>query len=312
MFEILANIISSALLAGSVLAIAALGESVSQRAGVFNLGIEGTMALGAVTAVIAVAATGVPLIGVIAAIIVGAIVGVLFAGTTVVIGVNQVLAGLAFSFLGLGISGWVGADVAGQPAAADFSRIHIPFLSDLPFFGTALFSHHIMTYLAFLVLPVILHVVLFKTRLGLNIFAVGENPSAADVSGVSVVPVRILCVVYGSAMAALAGAYLTLVFVPTWSDGITAGRGWIAFALVVFAAYRPIRVALFAFLFGIVSGLGFFAQTWDLNIPSAVFAALPYLTALTVLILPAWNKRLNIGVGDRPAALGQIYHKEDR
>ncbi len=311
LLTILTGLISSAFLAGGVLAFAGLGETVGQRAGVFNLGIEGFMALGGIAAIAAVAATGSLLLGTMAAIGIGLVMGLLFALTTVIFRVNQVVSGLAFTFLGTGLATWVGTSYAGKPAVASFDKISLPVLGDIPFLGEALFNHHLPIYLAFFVLPIALHFTLFRTRFGLSILAIGENPGAADATGIAVIPIRIACVTFGCVMSACAGAYLTLVFVPSWSDGITGGRGWIAIALVIFAGYRPIRVVVAAFFFGLISAFGFTAQTWGWNIPSAFLSALPYLATLIIMLIPVWfatrGKRTK-----RPAALGIPYYREER
>lgn len=311
LIDILAGLIASAFLAGGVLAFAGLGETISQRAGVFNLGIEGFMALGGISAIAGVAATGSLLVGCLAAIIVGLVFGGLFAVTTVIFRVNQVVSGLAFTFLGTGLAGWAGSGYAGKPASVSFDKLPIPGLSKIPVLGDILFNHQLPVYFAFFIIPLVLHLVLFRTRFGLSILAVGENPGAADATGIAVLPLRFGCVIFGCVMAACAGAYLTLVFVPSWSEGMTAGRGWIAIALVIFAAYRPIRVAFAAFLFGLISAFGFSAQTWGWTIPSAFLSALPYLATLVIMLIPVWISRKG-NRNERPAALGIPYFREER
>jgi simple sugar transport system permease protein len=308
---ILSGLVASAFLAGGVLALAGLGETVTQRAGVFNLGIEGFMAMGGIAAIATVAATESVLLGSLAAAAIGLLFGLMFATTTVILRVNQVVSGLAFTFLGSGLAAWVGTSYAGKPAEAAFEKVALPGLSQIPLFGDMLFNHQTPIYLAFFILPVALHLVLFRTRFGLSLLAVGENPGAADATGIAVVPMRMGCVTFGCIMASLAGAYLTLVFVPSWSEGMTAGRGWIAIALVIFAAYRPIRVALAAFFFGLITAFGFTAQTWGWTVPSAFLSSLPYLATLVIMTIPVWivlkGKRT-----DRPAALGIPYFREER
>lgn len=308
---VIAGLVSSAFLAGGVLALAGLGETISQRAGVFNLGIEGFMAIGGLTAIASVEATENLAAGTLAALAAGLVMGLFFALATVVLRVNQVISGLAFAFLGLGLSAWLGASYAGRPAAVSFEKLEISRLGDIPFLGEALFNHQVPIYLSFFVLPFILHYVLFRTKLGLSIMAIGENPGAADAAGVAVIPLRIGCVMFGCVMAALAGAYLTLVFVPSWSEGITAGRGWIAIALVIFAAYRPIRVAISAFFFGLITAVGFTAQLWGWDVPSAFLSSLPYVATLVIMLVPVWIT-LKGRRTDRPAALGIPYHREER
>ncbi len=308
---ILTGLIASAFLAGGMLSIAGLGETVSQRAGVLNLGMEGFMAIGGISAIAAVSATGSILIGSLAALASGLALGVLFAVTTVIFRTNQVVTGLAFTFLGTGLAAWAGTSYAGKPAAASFQKMAIPSLSDIPFVGEAFFNHQLPIYLAFFVLPFVLHFILFRTRFGLAILATGENPAAADAAGISVVTIRFGCVMFGCVMSALAGAYLTLVFVPSWSEGMTAGRGWIAIALVIFAAYKPIKVAVAAFFFGLIMALGYTAQTWGWNIPSAFLSSLPYLATLAIMLIPVWI-RLKGRRTHRPEGLGIPYYREER
>ncbi len=311
LMDLIAGLVASAFLAGGVLALAGLGETVTQRAGVFNLGIEGFMGIGGIAAIAAVAATGSLALGCLAALVAGLVMGLFFAATTVILRVNQVVSGLAFTFLGLGLSSWLGASYAGKPAAVSFSKLPIPGLADIPFVGEAFFDHQLPVYVAFFVLPFALHYVLFRTRFGLSILAIGENPGAADATGISVLPLRAGCVVFGCIMASLAGAYLTLVFVPSWSDGMTAGRGWIAIALVIFAAYRPIRVAASAFFFGLITAFGFTAQTWGWDVPSALLSALPYIATLMIMLIPVWVT-LKSRQSGRPASLGLPYFREQR
>jgi len=303
---LLSNLLSSGLLAGGVLALAGTGETVVERAGVLNLGIEGFMAVGAVAAIAAVTATGNLWLGVAAAVVLGLALGLVLALVVVLFRVDQVVAGLGFSFLGSGLAAWLGAPYAGTPAAVTFARLEIPVLSDLSFFGKAIFSLPLPTYAAFLLGPVLVHLVLFRTRLGLGICAVGENPAAADAAGLPVVALRCLCVAFGGMMAALSGAYLTLVLVPTWSEGLTGGRGWITLSLVIFAAYRPLRLAVAAFGFGLITALGFSAQVLGVAVNSAFLSALPYLATLSIMLVAGHRARRTA----RPAGLGIPFERE--
>ncbi|PHS03713.1 MAG: ABC transporter permease [Blastopirellula sp.] len=310
-FTVLSGVVASAFLAGGVLALAGLGETISQRSGVFNLGIEGFMAIGGITAIATVLATGSLFAAVLAAAASGAAMGLFFAATIILWRVNQVVSGLAFAFLGTGLAAWIGTAYAGKPAEVSFEKFPIPGLSDIPFLGNALFNHPLPVYVTFFILPFVLNYVLFHTRFGLSILAVGENPNAADATGISVVPLRMACVVFGCTMAALSGAYLTLVFVPSWSEGITAGRGWIAIAMVIFAAYRPIRVTVSAFMFGLIVAVGFSAQTWGWNVPSAFLSALPYLVTLAFMVFPVWVKITGYR-NARPEGLGVPFFSDTR
>lgn len=305
---LLSNLVSSGLLAGGVLALAGTGETVVERAGVFNLGIEGFMAVGAIAAIAVVTATGNLWLGVLAAAALGLLFGLALALVVVLIRVDQVVAGLGFSFLGSGLAAWLGAPYAGTPARVIFARLEIPVLGDLSFFGKAIFSLPLPAYAAFLLCPVLVHLVLFRTRLGLSICSVGENPAAAEAAGLPVVLLRSLCVTFGGMMATLSGAYLTLVLVPTWSEGLTGGRGWITLALVIFAAYRPLRLAVAAFGFGLITAAGFSAQVSGIPVNSAFLSALPYLATLSIMLAAGLRTRRRV----RPAGLGIPFEREPR
>lgn len=310
--DILAGLIQTAFLAGGVLALAALGEVLAERVGVVNLGVEGLMALGAVTGIATVVAMPVPWLGFFAALAVGMVVGMGFALATVVIRANQVLAGLALTLLGTGMAATLGKAYSGTPAPATFRPLDIPVLSDLPFFGRAFFSHNILVYVIFLLLPIVLHWLMFRTRHGLNMRAVGENPAAADAAGLNVMAFRFWYTAAGAAMAAGAGAYLTLAFVPSWSEGVVAGRGWIAVALVIFAGFRPINAVGAALLFGFVTALGFVGQARNWPIASSVLSMLPYLGTIALIILPvvAWQRMRRIMAA--PAALSTPFFRDTR
>jgi ABC-type uncharacterized transport system permease subunit len=311
LIEILQNIMVSAVLAGGVLLFAALGETLAQRVGVMNLGIEGLIAIGAVTAAFTAFATGSPWLGFLLAALVGVGFGSVFALATVVIRANQILCGLALTFIGLGVASTLGNSIAGRPLTAELTTVKLPLLSDIPIIGPSFFDQTIPGYIAYFILPALIHFVLFRTRPGLNLRSVGESPGAADAAGISVVRIRFLCVCIGAALAAIAGAYLVLIFIPAWSDGLTAGRGWIAFALVIFARYRPMQVTLGALLFGAITALGFAAQALNWPISPTFLSSLPYLFTVLVLILPALRRRQVTGIST-PAALGVPYFREDR
>jgi len=253
--DIIAGLLQTSILAGGVLALAALGEVLSERVGVVNLGVEGLMALGAITAIAIVTATPSPVLGLIGALGVGFGVGMIFASATVVLRANQVLCGLALTLMGTGLAATIGKAYSGMPARATFAPVAIPYLSDIPLLGRAVFTQNILVYLIYLVLPVTLHFIMFRTRHGLNLRAVGENPAAADAAGIAVQKFRFWYVAAGSSLASGAGAYLTLAFVPSWSEGVVAGRGWIAVALVIFARWRPWAALAGALLFGGIEAL---------------------------------------------------------
>ncbi len=312
METILSGVIATALASGTVIALAALGEVLAERSGVLNLGLEGLMAMGAVTGIIVVNRfIANPYVGLLGAALVGLLLGAFFALATVTFKANQVLCGLALSFIGTGLAGWLGAPFAGQPAAARFARIPIPLLRDIPVLGPALFNHYLLTYLAYLVLPAIIAYLLYRTRHGMNIRATGENPAAADACGIAVDNLRFLYASIGGALAAMGGAYLTLAFVPAWSEGVTGGRGWIAIALVIFAGWQPVPLVLGALLFGVVTSLGYLAQTQSWGIPAAFLSMLPYFSTILLMILPLLFRRRELrGLGAAPEALGMPYIRE--
>jgi ABC-type uncharacterized transport system permease subunit len=308
--ELFTGILSTAFLAGGVLALAALGEVLAERVGVINLGLEGLMALGGITAIITVSHYPLPWAGLLVAMSVGLVFGSIFAVGTVLLRANQTLCGLALTILGSGLAAAAGRPFSGQPAKATFDSVAVPVLSNIPVLGEALFSQNVLLYIIWIVLPISIHWLLFGTRHGMNIRAVGENPEAADAVGIPVTAIRFWYVTTGASLGAAAGGYLTLAFVPSWSDGIVAGRGWIAVALVIFAGFRPYRVAFGALLFGIISALGFVGQARNWPIAPAVLSMLPYLGTLAFMIVPAliW-KRMQRQLA-APAALGVGYFRD--
>jgi general nucleoside transport system permease protein len=310
--ELIAGLLQTSILAGGVLALAALGEVLAERVGVVNLGVEGLMALGAITAIATVIAAPSPALGFVVALGVGMLVGMIFAAATVILRANQVLCGLALTLMGTGVAATVGKAYSGMPAPATFAPVAIPSLSEIPLIGRAIFTQNILVYLIYIVLPVILHLIMFRTRHGLNMRAVGENPAAADAAGIAVQKFRFWYVVAGSALASGAGAYLTLAFVPSWSEGVVAGRGWIAVALVIFAGYRPINAVLAALLFGCITSLGFIGQARNWPIAAPILSMLPYLGTIALIIVPvlAWHRVRRLMAA--PAALGEPYYRDVR
>jgi len=310
--DLIAGLIQTSILAGGVLALAALGEVLAERAGVVNLGVEGLMAMGAITGIATVVATPSPTLGFVLALLVGLMLGMVFAVTTVYLRANQVLCGLALTLMGTGLAATIGRAYSGMPAPATFAPIAIPYLSDIPLIGRALFTQNILVYLIYIILPVALHYIMFRTRHGLDMRAVGENPAAADAAGISVQRIRFWYVAAGAALAGGAGAYLTLAFVPSWSEGVVAGRGWIAVALVIFAGYRPLNAVLAALLFGLITSLGFVGQARNWPIAAPVLSMLPYLGTIALIIVPvlAWQKVRRMMAA--PAALGEPYYRDVR
>jgi simple sugar transport system permease protein len=311
MINVLSGILAAAIASGTVIAFAALGELLSERSGVQNLGLEGVMALGALAAIATNLMIKNPYLSLLAAIAAGTILGLIFATATVVIRANQVLCGLGLAFLGTGLSARLGASISGFRAPAPFTALRLPLLSDIPIVGNALFEQPLLVYFAYLILPALISYLFMKTRHGMNVRAVGENPAAADACGISVNGVRFLYTVIGCVLAAVGGAYITLAFTPSWIEGITAGRGWIAIALVIFGAWRPLPVVLGALLFGAVTSLGFVAQIQGWGIPASFLAMLPYFGTILLMAIPIVlrsNKASRLSTA--PMALGIPYIRE--
>ncbi|MCB1467266.1 MAG: ABC transporter permease, partial [Rhizobiaceae bacterium] len=237
--------------AATPLLIAAVGELVVERSGVLNLGVEGMMIMGAVTGFGVALLTGSPWLGFLAAIIIGALFSLLFAVLTLSLVTNQVATGLALTLLGLGLSGMIGESFVGMPGVR-LANLYIPVLSDLPVVGRLVFGQDPIFYLS-IALTAGVTWFLFKTRAGLTLRSVGDNHGSAHALGINVIAIRYLAVMFGGACAGLAGGYLSIVYTPQWVENMTAGRGWIALALVVFASWRPWRVLAGAYLFGAVT-----------------------------------------------------------
>lgn len=289
--------------AATPLLIAALGELVAERSGVLNLGVEGMMVMGAVTGFAVAYTTGNAWLGMFAAILAGAALALLFAFLTLTLVANQVATGLALTILGLGASAVIGESFVGLPGVK-LPSLNIPYLSDLPLIGKLLFGQDVIFYIA-MVLVIGVSWFLFRTRAGLQLRSIGDNHSSAHALGINVVRTRYLAVVFGGACAGLSGAQLSLVYVPQWVENMSAGRGWIALALVVFASWRPWRVLIGAYLFGAVTIGQLHAQAFGIGLPSQFMSALPYLATIVVLVVISRNRRLTMM--NTPASLGKSF-----
>jgi len=299
--DLLSNVFYAMVRTGTPLLLVALGELVCEKTGVLNLGQEGMMLFGAVVGFIAAYSTGNLWLGVLMAMLAGVLLSSLFALVALAFNANQVATGLALTIFGVGLSTFVGAAWVGKPLNG-FEPIALPWLSELPVVGRMLFGQDLLVYLSFALFALVAWVLL-KSRLGLIIQAVGENPDAASAMGLPVLRVRTLAVLLGGAMAGLAGSYLSLAYTPMWAENMSAGRGWIALALVVFASWRVARLLLGAYLFGLASILHLVAQGVGLNIPSNLLAMLPYVATIVVLVLLSRD-----GIRTRlyaPVSLGQ-------
>lgn len=303
------GLIVSVLEFGTLLYLAALGETIAERSGVLNLGVEGMMAMGGVTAFWAGVQTGNPWVGLLLAFVVGALFALIHGVMSVVIGADQVVSGLALTILGLALAAFLGRDLVSKPVRATFSSLDLGPLSDIPWVGETIFSMSAVSWIAAL-LGVIAWFVLSRTRMGLSLRAVGESASTADAAGTPVVRTRLVAVAIGGALAGMSGAYLTLALAPGWTEGTTAGRGWIAVALVIFGAWKPGRVLLGSLLFGGLIALEPRLQTFGVEISPILLSMLPYLLTIGVLIAISIRSRDRPSVA--PAAIGRAYRREER
>ena len=311
------TLITSAIMFGTPLLLAGLGELLAERSGVLNLGVEGMMLAGAVTAFWAVQAMPGPawlalIVAVLLAAAAGAAMALIHAFLSVTLRANQIVSGLALTiFAGAaGLSSYLGVvwGLAGKPAAHQMSNIDMGALSDLPVVGPILFHQDPMVYASW-VLVIAVAWYLYRTRPGLNLRSVGESPAAADAMGIPVTGYRYAHTVVGGALAGVGGSYFTLVLSNQWTDGLTAGAGWIAIALVIFAFWRPGYLLIGAYFFGLLSGLGFDLQARGVAWPSEFFSALPYvMTVIALVIMSTGWARRQLGT---PAALGTPYAREE-
>ncbi|PCI03024.1 MAG: ABC transporter permease [Hyphomicrobiales bacterium] len=287
--------------AATPLLLAALGELVTERSGVLNLGVEGMMIMGAVAGFAFAQMTGNAYLGAIGGVVVGTLFSLSFAFLAITLVTNQVATGLALTILGLGVSGLWGESYIGL-AGVRMETIVIPFLSEIPIIGRPLFAQDAIFYVS-IALVIGISYFLFKTRAGLILRSVGDNHGSAHALGISVTKVRYLAVMFGGACSGLAGAHLSLVYTPQWVENMTAGRGWIALALVVFASWRPMRVIAGAYLFGAVGIAQLHIQALGYDIPSQLLSSLPYIATIVVLVIISRNRRLTLI--NTPASLGK-------
>ena len=302
--ETYALLIAATLSAGTVLAIAALGLLINEKAGIVNLGAEGMMLCAAIAGYATVVNTGSDLLGFLAGMGAGALLSLFFGALVIGLNTNQYATGLALSLFGVGFSAFVGTAYV-QAKLPERLSYEVPYLADLPGLGVALFRHHPMVYLA-IGLTLALIWFLQRSRAGLILRAVGESPQSAHALGYPVRSIRLAAVVCGGALCGLAGAYISVIYTPLWVEGMIAGKGWIALALTTFATWRPARILLGAYLFGGVTMLQFHLQATGVEVPSQFLSMLPYVATIVVLALisrnPQWI-RVNM-----PASLGKPFY----
>ena len=304
MMDSMIPVLAGTLAAATPLIFAGLGELVAERSGVINLGVEGMILIGAIAGFAAAAETGLgPAAGLPAGALAGMGAALVFAVFALSLAANQAACGLALTIFGIGLSAFIGQHYVSY-SLPGLKPLSIPLLSDIPVIGPVLFHQDAVVYLSLAAFALVAWT-LAKTRLGLLLKAVGESPEAAHAIGYPVLAIRYGAVLFGGAMAGLAGAYLSTVYTPLWVQNMSAGRGWIAVALVVFAAWKPGRLLLGAYLFGTVTILQFHAQGLGIALPVQLLAALPYLATIVVLVLISRDRRLlqlNL-----PASLGKPY-----
>ena len=325
MIDWLSSVLQGAVQMGTVYLLASLGEIYAERSGILNLGVEGIMIMGAALSFLFTLAYG-HLAALLLVVLAGMLMSLILAVMAVSLRLNQVVVGLALTLLGLGMSGFlthptIRAHVLlflnpslPQTAlttqeAPKLPELPVPALSEIPVLGPALFKHNAIVYFSY-VLAVLMWFILFKTRVGLSLRSVGENPAMADALGVNVYLVRYLATMVGGALAALAGAYLFIGFQPFWQEGMTAGRGFIALALVILATWSPLRAVLGAYLFGGVETIQFRLQILGFGAQTPQFVLmLPYVvTIITLALLSFESVKRRLGV---PASLGVTYSREE-
>jgi ABC-type uncharacterized transport system permease subunit len=309
---VLISMLATSVAAASPLLLAALGELVVERSGVLNLGIEGIMLVGALTAVAATLGSGSVVVGILCAIVAGMLLGLLFALLTVTIRADHVVAGLAMVLFGDGLSSFAGHGLVGIDIRQSVHALPIPLLSDIPALGPIFFHQNALVYLSYIMVAAVWYF-LYRTRPGLALRAAGEKPSAVDVVGWNVFRIRYLAVVFGAAMAGLAGAFLSVAYLNSWAEGMTAGRGWVALALVIFAGWHPIKLLGGAYLFGfayiliaesqVLGGVFYLISTY-------VMQMFPYLMAIIVLAM--MGRRAMKRRAGAPEALALPYVREER
>ncbi len=303
------SVLAAAVASGAALLYAALGEVMAERSGVLNLGVEGMMLMGALSGFAFCYWSGNMWVGVIGAIVSGAAMASIHAVLTISLRGNQVVCGLALTLFGQGLSAYLGTSFVGKLPPQSFSKLSVPFLSDVPRLGTILFRQDALVYFAYVIVPLLWWFV-YRTRPGLNLRAVGENPATADAMGINVARQRYAYVILGGAFAGIGGAVISLATNPGWTENITAGRGWIAVALVIFGMWNPVRAAAGALLFGVVEAAQFRLQGVNVPVSSFFLNMLPYIFTIIVLVLATQQGRSR-RVGS-PAALGKAYVREDR
>ena len=304
--------LAAAIVAGTPLLFATLGEILIERVGNLNLGVEGMMLMGAVMGFLVGLKTGNVFAALLGAMAAGAFAGLIFAFLTISLRANQVVTGLALATFGSGFSTLIGKTLVGQTAPAAvksfFKPYSIPVISDIPVIGPIFFRQDAFVYLGY-ILAVVIGIYLYNTSKGLNLRAIGENPGCADAASINITLYKYIHILIGGALCGLGGAYLSLVYIPSWQENVVAGRGWIAIALVIFAAWNPYKAILGAFLFGGLDIIGFRLQGAGIHVSQYLVDMLPYLVTIAILVIVSMKKSKR---NAPPKNLGTPYFREDR
>ncbi len=317
MIALFTSLLAITLRAGTSLIFASIGEIYTERSGILNLGIEGMMLMSAVTSFATVYYTGNLFLGILIAMLVGGVLAAIHAFLSITMRANQVVSGLCITLFGSGMATFLGQKLGPESNSSylvglvgnKFEPAALPLLSSLPIVG-AVFNQDVLTYIVYLLVPLSWYY-LFKTRNGLNLRAVGENPQTADAMGINVGKVRYLYTIIGGMLVGIGGAHLSLSYAPGWTENITGGRGWIVIALVIFSMWNPARAIWGAVIFGGINAVQFRLQASGTTIPASYLNMLPYLTTIIVLILLTWWEALSKRVG-APSALAKSYMREDK
>ena len=307
MISLLVAILSGAIVYAVSVLYAGIGETFTERSGVMNLGVEGVMLMGAMSGAYAAVKTQSLGIAMLVVLLTGAVLGLIFAFLTVTLQSDQTVCGMAMLILGTGLSGFLGESIASKPVNLKFPKLPIPLLSNIPVIGDIFFEQNILVYLMYIILPLATFYI-FNTRWGMKLRALGENPAVLDAAGEKVFAMRYGYVIMGSMMMAVSGAFVSLAQTNVWQEGMTAGKGWIAFALVAFSAWNPAKLAMGALLFGFISNLGSNLQIYLPGVPTEIFSAMPYIATIVVLIVSTGNFRKKHTA--EPAALAKPYDRE--
>jgi len=303
----LITILFAAIASGTIILYATIGEIITERSGILNLGVEGIMLMGAFSGFYLAYTTENLLLAIIGAAVIGGLMGLIHAFMTITLQANQVVSGLALTMFGTGASAFFGVSMVGKTLKASFEIIAIPVLSKIPILGEVLFKHNIMVYFAF-ILPIIIWFVFNRTKWGLALRSSGEEPLSSEIMGVKVIKVRYIATIVGGIFIGISGAYLSVAYSRLWVEGMTAGKGWITIALVIFANWNPLIAYGGAYLFGGLTQLGLNLQKFNIPFPIILLKSIPYVfTLLFLLFISIKGKRSNL-----PKALGESYFRESR